>query len=140
MKIGYFGPAGTFTFQAAKKYGLSQSGISSCCLGAVATNGRMSDGTPLVWKYYEDVSELSEHDMKQLSLNIIENAAIHRSKNSSKPVLCVTTGEIFQSRKDACMKYGIDPSSLSGHLRKTKMVRGCGRDPLTGELLVWKDL
>jgi hypothetical protein len=39
-----------------------------------------------------------------------------RTHGNCKPILCITTGEIFASLQDACEKYTITPSNLSHHL------------------------
>lgn len=45
---------------AAKAYGVSQSSISSCCSGKLYSAGKLKDGTPIVWKYSEDVCGMKE--------------------------------------------------------------------------------
>lgn len=47
-----------------------------------------------------------------------------RCKNA-KPVLCLTTGEVFASQTDACNKYSIQASSLSRHLNGQSHYLSC---------------
>lgn len=51
-------------------------------------------------------------------------------------VKCLTTGEVFESIGDACLKYGIKQGTLSGHLRGRQKFCGIGEDgsPLTWQL------
>lgn len=49
-----------------------------------------------------------------------------RNTNARK-VLCVTTGEIFNTVKDAADKYKLDYSDLSGHLTGRKYLKGIGQ-------------
>lgn len=54
----------------------------------------------------------------------------------SRKVKCITTGEIFNSMKEACEKYNINNSGM------TKCCKGkckyAGKHPITKEKLVWQ--
>ena len=41
----------------AKKYGIDRGNITRCCKGCTKTSGKLEDGTPLQWMYYEDYIE-----------------------------------------------------------------------------------
>lgn len=47
-----------------------------------------------------------------------------RTKNA-KPVLCITTGEVFASLLDACDKYDIQQPNLSRHLMRQTGYKTC---------------
>nr|DAZ35297.1 MAG TPA: intron associated endonuclease [Caudoviricetes sp.] len=44
---------------ASRKYTLNHNCISNCCRGLQKTTGKLSDGTPLKWMYYEDYLKLN---------------------------------------------------------------------------------
>ena len=123
---------------AAKAYGVSQSSISSCCSGKLYSAGKLKDGTPIVWKYREDVCGMKEEDIRDMLESILDIRRKNIDTAKNKTVMCVTTGEIFPSMTDACKKYKIDPSSLSKHLSGKRLHGGCGRHPVTKERLIWK--
>lgn len=119
---------------ATQKYGISQSSISNCCSYKSQYGGKNNDGIPLVWMTADDYYKLSDEDIqKRLHLGQFGKRCL-----PSKKVLCSTTGEIFDSMKSACDRYGIDPSMLSAHCRRRRCLNGCGRHPETGELLKWE--
>lgn len=39
---------------------------------------------------------------------------------TSKPIICIETGEFFECARDACNKYGICPGNMSAHLKGRK--------------------
>ena len=39
-----------------------------------------------------------------------------KRRSNAKPVLCITTGEVFASQVDVCKKYNIQSSDISRHL------------------------
>ena len=58
------------------------------------------------------------------------------SKKLSKPVICITTGEIFNSLKEASIKTETSYSSISDCCRNKK--QSAGNHPVTGEKLKWE--
>ena len=58
-----------------------------------------------------------------------------RTVRKRKKVICLTTGEIFNSMREACDKYHLDGGSLTkacqGKLKHT------GKHPITGDKLTW---
>lgn len=122
---------------AAESCGVSASGISLCCSNEAQYAGRDENGFPLFWIDYESVSNLSESELCNILQERIDNLN-NRDSRPKKAIRCITTGEIFPRMKDACDKYHIDPSSLSGHCNKRKCLNGCGRHPITRELLQWE--
>jgi len=52
-----------------------------------------------------------------------------------KKIQCITTGEIFNSSSDACKKYNLRSSNLSGCLHNRQQHCGISND---GEKLLWK--
>lgn len=39
-----------------------------------------------------------------------------KRRSNAKPVLCITTGEVFASQKDACQKYNIATGQMAQHV------------------------
>lgn len=90
--------------EAASKYGIMQSSISSCCSNTHRSAGASSDGTPLLWMYKENVSDTSEDALKRLFLDSLKNYNDYIQYDHSKRVRCIDTGEEFRSMTDACKK------------------------------------
>lgn len=119
---------------AAKKYNISQSGISTCCSHKTYYAGKGSDGKPLVWASKSEYEPMTSEELD----DYLANCQKSKFKKHQKRVMCISTGEIFESMKDACEKYNINPSALSAHCRGKSNRNGCGRNPDTNELLKWK--
>jgi group I intron endonuclease len=65
--------------------------------------------------------KLSEHAKRRTGeKNPFYGHSLTESQKAAhcKVVVCVETGEVFESMSSACEKYGIDPSTLSKVLRK----------------------
>lgn len=65
--------------------------------------------------------KLSEHAKKRTgSKNPFYGHALTETQRAAhcKKVVCVETGEVFESMVDACKKYSVDPSTMSKVLRK----------------------
>ena len=56
---------------------------------------------------------------------------------NSKVIICITTGEIFNSLSDAAKYYGISSISNITSCCKGRQ-KSTGKHPVTGEKLVWK--
>ena len=119
---------------AAAEIGVNQSSISMCCSGKMISCGHDENGVPMLWRYADEYVPMTDNEI----LEYVHKAYDSSREISRRIIICVTTGEVFLSMKDACEKYHIDPSSLSGHCRGRKLQNGCGRHPETNELLKWK--
>lgn len=67
--------------------------------------------------------------MKRTTINIQNEANINAEgthiHHSSKPIICIETGEVFASVTDAAEKAGVHISTISGHLTgKSRTVKG----------------
>lgn len=119
---------------ASNLYNLSTSEISGSCKGKRGNKtythaGKLSDGTPLVWRYYEDYLNMTEKDI-QHAIEFAKN----NHKGGNKSVICITTGKIFKSAKEAGDYYGIT---------NTVIIRCCkgkckSAGKLNGEKLIWE--
>ena len=102
---------------AKDKYDLDFGNIAKCCNGHkyYPYCGKLEDGTPLVWCYYEDKDKVKKVEVKK--------------------VQCITNGEVFDNSSVAAKKY---------KLYKEDIVKCCeGSYPYCGKLkngtpLKWK--
>ena len=70
--------------------------ISDNCRGKGKSAGKLSDGTPLQWMYYNEYLE-----------KIKNGEEIILGKVGTQKVICITTGEIFNSMTRASNIYGL---------------------------------
>ena len=111
--------------EAAKKYGLHQPNISKCLRGERSSCGKTADGKPLIWSYADEPEKK------------IPQAIGHYGKNNplSKPVMCIETGEIFDSCGLAAIHYNSSQSKISMVCHGKRKHAGKGAD---GKPLSWK--
>ena len=114
--------------EASNYYNVSH--ISSCCRGELNSAGKLN-GEPLKWKYLEDYN----NDFKRRKFS--EEAKRKMSEAQSKKVICITTGKIFNSCKEAGSYYNIAPDNVSSCCRGI-IYKSVGK--LNGERLKWKYL
>lgn len=115
--------------EAGREYNMKgYSDIYRCCKYKTQKHAGKDPktGKRLVWMYYNEY----------LSNNkLIQDDYIDTNHSLCKKVICLTTGEIFNSQTEASKKYNIKSSSVSaccnGRYRNT------GIYPETGEKLVW---
>lgn len=110
--------------EAAEKEGLSYNSVYYSCCGrsnVCRANGRH-------YEYYERYIHLSQDEI-QSKLNNQGNYRMH------KPIICLTTGELFNNVKEACKKYNIKDaaniySSIDKHERygHSGNINGIGLD------------
>lgn len=130
--------------RASRELNINESGIRNCCYGKSKTAGGYC------WLYYEDYKDMDDKDIEKI---IINNHTRNKAKNytgdrfkfpikyggdnpSSKKVICVNTGEIFDCIKDAMIKYNIKCSSSIGKCCNGKL-KHVGKDE-NGTLLRWE--
>lgn len=68
-----------------------------------------------------------EKYMKSITITKLSNASAigRRTNGNCKPVLCITTGQIYVSAIDAAEKIGVSPASISSAITgKSKTVKG----------------
>ena len=80
--------------EASNQTGINKTGIAKACSGVHKSAGKDKDGKPMVWAYYEKGKEY-----------VYSNPALEDKK--LKKVICVTTGEIFNSITEAENKYNV---------------------------------
>lgn len=85
---------------ASESSGIKQNYIGDCCKGRQKSAGKLSDGTPLVWMFYEDYLKDNPE--------IISN----KEKKIINEVICTTTYKVFDSSVNASKYYNIDNDSI----------------------------
>lgn len=73
--------------------------ISECCQGKMKTSGKDVNGNALYWKYFHEYTGAEKIEIK-------------KQIRSKTPVLCITTGKIYSSAKEAERETGIDNTSI----------------------------
>lgn len=93
---------------ACEKYNLGKSNVSKCCQGDENYNhcGKLENGIPLTWRYYEDYEKLDKKN-----INKILSESLKPKKHAQTKVMCITTNKIFDSIKEANKYYGLSPNN-----------------------------
>ena len=63
---------------------------------------------------------------------------ISENHPKAKKIRCITTGEIFNTIRDASKKYNINESNISKCCNLNNKRKSAGKHPITGEKLVWE--
>lgn len=96
--------------EASLKYNIKSCGISSCCVKRLNSSGKYL-GEPLFWMYYD------EYLAQNKTLDWLYNNYLDTYNDKidcNIKVICLTTGEIFNSQTEASKKYNINkPSGIS---------------------------
>lgn len=104
--------------------------ITACCrhpeLGYV---GKNANGDKLYWRYHDDVSDLSETELRKLFVKTSTTNHYHK-----RGVVLLNTSEIFESIKAACEKYGLNSPNV---IKACKTGNAAGKDSDTGEYFHW---
>lgn len=108
-----------------------KSAIHACCKGRLKSCGKLN-GACIVWAYKEDYDKMDRDEINLRLLQTDENVKHDRFK---KPVICLTTGEVFQSVKEASMYYGVHYSCISACLHGKQYTSGRSKE--TNEPLRW---
>lgn len=127
--------------EAGRKYNINRSNILCCCknnrysrgkINNCKYAGKLSDGTPLVWRYYEDY------------INMTEEEIYEAIKEVDSRIILLNTLEVFESMREASRIYKIHVSSI-GHCCKGYRIRDGRKVKKTyagkledGTKLVWK--
>lgn len=89
---------------AAEKYNLSQGSISSCCGGKIKSAGKLPNGEYSVWVFEDEYNP---------SIDYFFHRHLGKHNPRSKSVICVTTGEVFESTRLAAEAFGLNQSKIS---------------------------
>lgn len=112
------------TAEAFRDKKMTTNRISDVCRGKAKSSGKLPDGTPLQWMYYEEYLEKIKNG-KQIS----------SWRSGTRKVICVTTGAIFNSLTMASNEYNIKNVISVCNACKGK-TKSAGKLP-DGTKLVW---
>lgn len=96
---------------ASKCYNIERTGIKDCCEKLDFSAGKHKvTGERLFWVYFEEFNKMTEEDIKKYLSDKLE----YEMTNDvfGKPVVCVTTGEIFKTAMEASRKYNISDGGI----------------------------
>ena len=110
--------------EASKDVGIHPESISNCCKGRrlFALN---QNKEPTHWVFYRDYDSSKDYS------DIL--ACVKTVSKHNRPVICLTTGDIFDTAAEAGRWAGV--KSISDALKKN--YQHYGRHPVTGERLQW---
>jgi group I intron endonuclease len=109
--------------QAGEYYNIPTDHITDCCKGRRSFCGKLNNKIPLQWMYYDDYLKygINKPDIKYIG---------------KRKVICITTGKIFNTIKEAAEEYNIKNKSPISRCCKNK-AKSAGKHPETGEPLRW---
>lgn len=114
--------------EAKLKYNIQGSSISQCCYGKLKTCGKdPTTKESLQWMFYD------EYIIKNKTVGWYEEYM--NSHNYSSKIICLTTGEIFNSQTEASKKYNIRRQNISKCCNNK--LQSVGEHPITKEPLQW---
>lgn len=119
--------------EAGKAHSIKNvSHISKVCIGEQHSCGKLQDGTPLVWMYYDEYLESSKDIIEE---KIYKSTTANSGKNNpkSKKVICITTKEVFETITEGSKKYNISRQTLTDCCRHRRESAG----NINGIKLVW---
>lgn len=108
------------------------SALHNQCKGKGMSCGKGDDGTHLVWAYKSDYDAMTPEDIAA-KLKFV--GRVVSGMKQQRPVVCLDTGELFQSCKDAAMYAGVRPATMGDCLHGRQ--KYAGRHPETNEPLHW---
>ena len=111
---------------ASRKYEVADNGIRFCCQGKLNTSGRLEDGTPLRWVYWEDYIKMTDDEIGKIK---------NSEKSRIKKVVCLNTKVMFNSSSIAGKWCGVSKNTI--RRSATKERASGGKHPQTGEKLYW---
>ena len=112
--------------KACEKYNLHSPNITNCCQGKSKYAGRHPEtGERLLWMRYDEYV---------LNNTVCGWREDYLNKHSGK-VVCLTTGEIFNSQNEASKKYHISSGNLSNCC--SGKYKYAGVNPVNKEPLIW---
>ena len=115
--------------EAARQTGIKESSLSDCCNGKLSCT--ITKNGNLAWAFLSDYELMNEDEIE----NKIDIANKQGDYKKTK-VICINTGEIFNSMVDAASAYGISKGCISACCRG--ITKRGGKNKITGEKYIWK--
>lgn len=109
--------------EGAEKYNVSQANVFKCCKGKVKSVGKLEDGTPLVWMFYDEYLQITEEEIQK------------KLKDADTRIILLNTNEIILTTMDGSIRYNVPQSNITNCCRGK--LKSAGKHPITGEKLVW---
>jgi len=120
--------------EASKEYNIDDSSIVKGCKGIQSFVGRHSiTNEKMVWMYYDEYVLKTEDEIKEILNSKQKKIPAHFVK-----IICLTTGEIFNSQIEASRKYNISNTGISLYLKDREHHKYAGKHPETGERMTWE--
>lgn len=127
----------TSAAEAGMSCGKSRKGICACCNNKTMSCGKdVATGKKLVWVHYEDYILMTEEEV--VSKIQFANKKVVRGTTptaKSRRIICLNTGEIFQTLGEIQRVYGANSGSVLRCCRGE--AKTCGTHPVTQERLRW---
>lgn len=111
---------------ASRRYNVADNGIRFCCQGRMDTSGKLDDGTPLRWVFWEDYIKMTEEEIEAIK---------NSTKSRIKKVVCLNNLMVFNSSTIAGEWCGVTKNVI--RRSATKERASGGKHPVTGEKLHW---
>jgi len=117
--------------EATRQYNIkSTSTISACCNKYFRYAGKHPEtGENLVWLFYDEYLTKTEYQIKEILINA-------QVACNAKKIICITTGEIFDSVIEASNKYQINQNNISSCCCNT-LKEYAGKHPETKQKMIW---
>jgi len=116
--------------EAGNIYGIQNNKILKNCLGETLTAGKNKEGNHLIWVFKESFREGFDYQTE------LEKEYETRSpQNAKRKVICLPTGEVFDSIKQASERYNLQQANLSKVCQGKRKHAGKLKD---GTKLSWK--
>lgn len=94
---------------AERLYNVANQQIIRNCKHKRHSAGKLEDGTPLIWMYYDEYMKITDEELKRKT-NISEK---YKNYNKYRKIICLTTKIIFNQQKEACSYYNISSNHIT---------------------------
>ena len=103
--------------EAERKHNITRSSIVKVCKGSMYTAGGKH------WKFVDEVAE-DDADRETHHLNEEHKALLSSKATTKKPVICVETGKIYESVKEASRVTEIRENNIRRACKETNRTAG----------------
>ena len=96
--------------EASERFSIFNGNITCCCKKERKYTGCGEER--YVWVYYEEYISMSKEEI-ELALKIANEVGRGKNNGSSKKVICITTGKVFDTAKEGAEFYNCNHTSIS---------------------------